>query len=750
LRKSNILLGVLALALVVPAIPATAAQSEPAGQAALTQVLLPTGDLVNVRTLANGASSASVLPGGGSGVGHTYIGLTMRGDHYEIPASAVPYLDNGLDLSLFDVTALAADKDTAASRVEVNVGHSGAAPTVPGLTVTGTNASTESGYLDVAGAKAFGTALTKQYLADRAKSSHTALFGGNARISTPSAHSATPAAPNFVMHTVTVAGNDTNGTPDTGAFVVLANVDDVVRYFSVDQLYQGTAKFSVPAGNYFAIVVYFDTDADGTITAEHDVIDSHLNISGDQTVRLNANRATSQITMVTPRPALNAGGSFFITREDANGKAAAVQLGFGPGTPVWVSPQPKAVTVGSLYSYPQVLLTSPPVPGTPYAYNPQYVTSGTIPAQRYVIKAKDLATLNENYYSDYSTAGLIDVVTTFPFEAKIGAFAEEDLPQNMPAALTLYVPGDPTLARGTETIKYTVNSGGIEWFYGIQTEPGTNFHAGQTVAENWNQFPLHTTAMVDPGAPANAGDLVIPGATRSGDTESFYLMPFSDNTPGHDGPAYYGEPRDTITGNWELDQNGTKIAGDTIAGGTAGMFQFDQQATVSADPSTLHLTLNANRTGPMYALSTASDTEWTWPSTHQQGTTLPAPWACDDQAPGSNCSVEPLMTVGYDVDNMDLTGTVSSGLAQGVGLTFGHIAGATTDAAISDATVQYSTDDGATWHNATVAGSGSGKYHASYVIDQTVADTYVSLKVTAHDAAGGAITDTITRAYVLN
>jgi hypothetical protein len=123
----------------------------------LTPVLLPTGDQVNVRTLANGATSASILPGG-SGVGHTYVGLTLNCDRYEIPASAVPYLNNGLDLSLFDVTALAANNNAT---VPIAVDHTGAAPTVPGLSVTATSPTAESGYLDPNSAKEFGAALTR-------------------------------------------------------------------------------------------------------------------------------------------------------------------------------------------------------------------------------------------------------------------------------------------------------------------------------------------------------------------------------------------------------------------------------------------------------------------------------------------------------------------------------------------------------------------------------------------------------------
>jgi len=728
LRKSRISLGVLALALAVPAIPATAAPATATTDQA-TEVLLPTGDHVIVRTLANGASTASVLPGG-AGIGHTYIALTLNGDRYEVPASAVPYLGNGLDLSLFDVTALAANKNT------VPVTFSGGA--VPGLTVTGAG----TGYLNADGAKELGAALTKQYLADKAKAQKPALFGG-VSLSAPGAKPQTTATPHFPMRTVTIAGDNADGKPDTGALVLLANVDDTARYAAPNEMFQGTAKFSVPDGHYFAAVVYFDTDADGNVTAEHDVFDSQLTVSGDQTIRLDAKKATSRLTMVTPRPSQNSGGAFYVARMDTAGHPALIQLSFGAGVPVWVSPQPTPVTVGTMYSYPQMWLTSPPAPGAPYVYDLQYLATGVIPAQRYVVRAKDLATLNTGFYSDYATSGLFDMVTVYPFEAQFGIGGELTVQQNMPASTTFYVPGDPTLGRNATSIKYTVPSGDSIWFYGMQHSSLSDYHAGQVVTENWNKFPLHTTAQANPGGAADKNAALVPGASRAGDTESFHLAPFSDNQPGHSGPGLWSDPRDTVSGSWQLDQDGTKIAGDQLS---AGALAFDQRIPVSAVPSTLRLTLDANRTGPMYRLGTATHTEWTWRSTHQQGTTLPAPWQCSEQAAGDNCAVEPMMTVSYDVNNMDTTGTVPSDLTQGIDLTFGHL---DLGSAITDAALQYSTDDGASWQNGSVSPSGNGKFHASFVVNATAPGEYVTLKVTAHDAAGGAITETLTRAYVL-
>jgi hypothetical protein len=93
------------------------------------------------------------------------------------------------------------------------------------------------------------------------------------------------------------------------------------------------------------------------------------------------------------------------------------------------------------------------------------------------------------------------------------------------------------------------------------------------------------------------------------------------------------------------------------------------------------------------------------------------------------------------VAGLAVDGTAPAG-AQAVGLTIGHQElGATP--AITSASAAVSFDDGATWQPASVAGSGGTR---SAVFDAP-AGSYVSLRVTAHDAAGGSITETIKRAY---
>ena len=67
----------------------------------------------------------------------------------------------------------------------------------------------------------------------------------------------------------------------------------------------------------------------------------------------------------------------------------------------------------------------------------------------------------------------------------------------------------------------------------------------------------------------------------------------------------------------------------------------------------------------------------------------------------------------------------------------------TSPAAVTGVTAQYSLDNGATWRQATVTGAG-GAWTLAF---GAPAGSYVSLKVSAADAAGGKLTETVIRAF---
>ncbi|OXM66097.1 hypothetical protein CF165_21905 [Amycolatopsis vastitatis] len=689
-----------------PAVAATA----PAPTATATLV---TADRVTVRTTADGRDTYEIRPAAEKGMARALVHLRLGDRDYEVPGTALPYLGRGLDLSLFDVKAL-----LAGARVPVDT-------------------------------QTFGAALAKQFKEDNARGHFggQGLFAGGATFALSGAPKRQAVQPRSVMRTVSVDATGIDGKPADIGMAFLYNTDDgnlldldeSLNYFS-----GGTAKFSVPDGNYSAYGVFWTADADGNPTEMRFSAQPEFAVNADTTVRVDAKRASSKVTWVTPRPALLDDNGFQFRRAAKTGPAQVIDFDAGPGVPISVSPTAVPVRTGALQTYPYSRLVSPPGPGTPYEYVLQKAAIGTIPQQRYVITAKDIATVNATYYSEYATQGLRQRSGMFTFETFGGRAAH---PIDLPRRQTEYVSAAPDLMWFGGIAKYLVpGPGSFPGWAGGQHEAFHRYQGGSSLTEDWNRFPLHPAGETALLPLDDASIYTLPGATRAGDFVRFAITPFSDNQPGHTGFGFSGEARDTITGHYRLTQDGT-----TLAEGTPwnGAYTVDLMQEVGSGPSTLGLTVDAGRTGPMYRQSTATHTEWTWKSHHVEGVTLPKALYCGrgDDGPDRSCAVEPLMTLGYAVGGLRPDGSTVSG-PQGLDLTVGHLQQSAASAS-TGATVQYSTD-GSTWQDATVTARGDGVFHADFTATtEAYRGTDVSLRVTASDAAGATIAETITAAYHL-
>jgi|SRR5579875_1712814 len=100
-----------------------------------------------------------------------------------------------------------------------------------------------------------------------------------------------------------------------------------------------------------------------------------------------------------------------------------------------------------------------------------------------------------------------------------------------------------------------------------------------------------------------------------------------------------------------------------------------------------------------------------------------------------------MMTLGYQVAGLAPNGTARPG-RQRLAVTAAHLQLATAPR-ITRVTVRVSCDGGRHWRRATVTGHGA-RYIATY---HAPAGSYVTVRTSASDAAGGQITETITRAY---
>jgi hypothetical protein len=130
------------------------------------------------------------------------------------------------------------------------------------------------------------------------------------------------------------------------------------------------------------------------------------------------------------------------------------------------------------------------------------------------------------------------------------------------------------------------------------------------------------------------------------------------------------------------------------------------------------------------------------------GTPLSGDDSCYQDTELTPCQVSGAITADYRLA-ADLTNTSGARL-QSMALHVGHVAyhGVGSRSPITSVTVSVSFDDGRTWRRAAVAGA-LGTYAAVWPNPAAAAGTSPSLKVTAHDAAGDAFSQTVSAAYTI-
>ena len=671
---------------------------------------------------------------------------------------ALPYVGRGLDPSLFsvaDLARLSAAGTAGDGMLPVTVTYHGARPALPGVTIASASAGVATGYLTAASARTFGAALLRQFLADHARDSYgtDGLFAGGLTISlsgAPRTPPASPGRPGYVMHTLTVHGTNLAGKPDTGDLVVVINADNANRFGagitffteSLNSFDHGVAKYSVPAGHYWAFGIFDDPKKPSIGTAERLPLLSQFTVSGSTSVRLAERTATSDLTMATPRPSALVETTLQLIRTGAAGPATSIDTSALAGFPVFVSTVARRPTAGAFATYSSGQLDSPKGAPQPYFYNIAYQDrSGLVHSQRFTVKSASLATVTAQYYADAPSTGAAMPTGFYPGQPNPGEAFAVNMP--IPEQRTEYFTAGTPAATWFD--EFFQNAGTLDTG---QTDSGRAFRPGEATTENWNQYPLHTTTNVN-SVGARVQQPVLVSASRAGNTLTLDLSPFADNDPGHNAAGYVSEfdgSQSPTSGSYEIDENGTKIAsGNPLKslGETGG--DLYTHVKLAAGAGTVRVVLGATRTGKLYTLSTRTQTSWTWRSAPATGT-VPAGWACQwalrTGPTGRDCTPQPLMTLNYNVAGLNLTGTAPAE-PETVGLHVGHMA-LTHGAKVTSLTAQVSFDDGKTWQPATVTGSG-GSYQATFIAP---ADSFVSLRITASDAAGGQISETITRAYV--
>jgi hypothetical protein len=729
-----------------------------AGGDGATSLLLINGDRILVGQVGEARTAAieSVPRGALQG---SLMTLRLGSREFLVPMAALPYLGNGLDPGLFNVAALA--RAEHGGRLPVTLRYQGGVPALPGVTVTRAAAGTAHGYLTTSSATIFGAALARQFRADHARGSYgtDGLFAGGLSVSLPGPGAALARTsgrpggrghaepiPRFPMHVLTVTGTNLAGKPDTGDLVRVLNVTDPTKLdpiFGADNFFfHGTAKYSVPSGTYWAIGIFF------TNTGFRLDVLPQFTVSGDTTVHMSERAADSEVSVVTPRPAIARGSALTIirsTRHFADGES------FGTaGSGIWVNRTTQPPTIGRLRVFTTFQLT-PRGSRTPYGYFLNFAGShGLIPSQRFTVRPADLAAVSERYYQDKKTVGAwLDFGGTLDQieNSFIGGFL---LPVRLPGQMTQYLSARPT--EFWQSFYDVHNTFSIGTTAGGQTDAFRRLHGGQLLTELWNQYPLHPGITVNVAAPTKQPFLqLVPSAVRAGDILFVDVTPFSDNFAGHLGSGFAADFPGKVneaSGRYALFQNGVKIAGGN-AGATAGFGgPLFVRAKLRRGRSVIKLVLTASRADTRFPLSATSRDVWTWRSRREPAATVRPPWFCGAKFTrvkvilDRHCVVQGMLVADYHVARLALDGAAPAG-QQRIVVDVTHLPAAA-PSRIDQARLQVSFNDGKTWRLASIRRLAPGRFLASFT---AAARRGVTLRLSAADRAGDTFIETIFRAY---
>jgi hypothetical protein len=358
---------------------------------------------------------------------------------------------------------------------------------------------------------------------------------------------------------------------------------------------------------------------------------------------------------------------------------------------------------------------------SPYLYDVMQVSKGSIPKQVvYTVSDRNTAEV----HSTYTRTGATD----WESEQRFAWRPFQDTAWNQ---YSRYVPV------GAERVEY-VSAGDTQWQHVVHHNvvPDVDFplsagmhdathtyQPGQRATERW------FAAVVRPSIPRGKGL----SSVRDGDTLSVHIPEFNDSGAGHwsfaeaDPFGGIGGGVDAAsasdTAKAELYRNGDQIA--TSDNGAWGDFE------VPAGNAEYRLDLTTDRTSDDWHFGTGTHTSWTFHSDTAADTTL-----------------LPLLQLDYNVP-VDAQNAVGPARTHTLGLTVRNQDGMAVPRGVT-LKVEASYDDGQSWTTArTGQHGGDGQFTATVERPSSVhGDAYVTLRVTATDAAGNSVQQTVDRAYL--
>jgi hypothetical protein len=246
--------------------------------------------------------------------------------------------------------------------------------------------------------------------------------------------------------------------------------------------------------------------------------------------------------------------------------------------------------------------------------------------------------------------------------------------------------------------------------------------------EHWLRSPF----ILDVPDPTQADPFKVCLACTSPGAITF-ISALTDGVPTHQGWVFTS-PDGSAVAHFKIYRNGTLLRAERDSLGDV--------LKVPIGPATFRVVTDVTRFWTDSRLSTFTSTDVTFRS----GGAVPMPpsWGC---LTASRCSVLPVLRALVDLDATP-QGTVPVGTTT-FEVSAGHIDGAA-DPAISSVRVAVRRSGTTAWTFLPIMKVFPGSYRATFTAPSWLNGRAMDLRVTVHDAAGGAITQTTDRAFLVS
>ncbi|MEU3251456.1 S8 family serine peptidase [Streptomyces sp. NPDC006997] len=343
-------------------------------------------------------------------------------------------------------------------------------------------------------------------------------------------------------------------------------------------------------------------------------------------------------------------------------------------------------------------------PDTPYVYDLSHGHPGGIPDRDLTYAPdprRDLAALDVRFHAvrpGTTEGGEFRYSITDTFPLGIGFAERIDYP--------------------AERTDYVSTGAGQRWHESVSTADGALEQRGGLVDHrdggelNWFRPVWHPWLGTGLGW----------GQQRTGDQLQFNVPGWGDSGPDHTGFGDVWSDDSGMTQSTEVYLDGELV--DRRRGSTAYV------GDAPADEHTYRVVTDTALDAARWGRATEGHTEWTFRSS---------------AAPDDRQTYLPLINLAFDLDT-DLAGTVRGGSRLPVGLRAEYVRDATGTGTVGGGTLEVSYDEGRTWREVELSRDASGPSWRGVLRVPRDASGYVTLRASARDDRGGAVTQEVTRA----